>query len=305
MITIGSLPFASPPSPPHIAIDHYFASSNLTSTSSSSSFLSHRERRLLEYVKTNATAGDAIDVLRAIDEFAAQDSHLMTIGDSKGAEIDRILREKRPRVMIELGCYVGYSAIRFSQHLDLQLDPTAHYYSFELNEEFATIADEIIAVAGLQERVTIFRGTFEQRKQDLIEALAATHGSNKGKQKKKEEGQAEEVEAEAEPPVVGSTPKEEEVEKAVRKAVDVAFIDHAKDEYVPDLKRILEADLLAPGSIVIADNIKFPGAPEYVKYMAELVQDGKFDSRSVEKEMSNLTGVSDIVEVSTYRRGDD
>jgi catechol O-methyltransferase len=49
--------------------------------------------------------------------------------------------------------------------------------------------------------------------------------------------------------------------------LDFAFLDHDKDAYLPDLKRILEERWLHPGSIVVADNVKFPGAPEYRGYL--------------------------------------
>jgi catechol O-methyltransferase len=50
-------------------------------------------------------------------------------------------------------------------------------------------------------------------------------------------------------------------------AVDFAFLDHDKDAYLSDLERVLEARWLHPGSIVVADNVKFPGAPEYRGYL--------------------------------------
>ena len=50
-------------------------------------------------------------------------------------------------------------------------------------------------------------------------------------------------------------------------AVDFAFVDHDKDAYLPDLERILEERWLHPGSLVVADNVKFPGAPKYRAYM--------------------------------------
>ena len=50
-------------------------------------------------------------------------------------------------------------------------------------------------------------------------------------------------------------------------ALDFAFLDHDKDAYLPDLERILEERWLHPGSIVVADNVKFPGAPEYRGYL--------------------------------------
>lgn len=53
------------------------------------------------------------------------------------------------------------------------------------------------------------------------------------------------------------------------KSLDFVFIDHDKDAYVPDLHAILREGWLRPGSIVVADNVKFPGAPEYRRYMKE------------------------------------
>ena len=51
--------------------------------------------------------------------------------------------------------------------------------------------------------------------------------------------------------------------------VDFVFLDHAKEAYLPDLLRILEAGWLHPGSVVVADNVRFPGAPKYRRYMEE------------------------------------
>jgi catechol O-methyltransferase len=50
-------------------------------------------------------------------------------------------------------------------------------------------------------------------------------------------------------------------------AVDFVFVDHDKTAYLPDLERILQAGWLHPGSLVVADNVKFPGAPEYRAYL--------------------------------------
>jgi catechol O-methyltransferase len=49
--------------------------------------------------------------------------------------------------------------------------------------------------------------------------------------------------------------------------VDFVFVDHDKSAYLPDLERILQERWLRPGSVVVADNVKFPGAPEYRAYL--------------------------------------
>ena len=50
-------------------------------------------------------------------------------------------------------------------------------------------------------------------------------------------------------------------------SLDFVFIDHDKAAYLPDLERILEQGWLRRGAIVVADNVKLPGAPAYRAYM--------------------------------------
>jgi catechol O-methyltransferase len=55
--------------------------------------------------------------------------------------------------------------------------------------------------------------------------------------------------------------------------VDFVFVDHAKEAYLPDLQRIEAAGWLHPGPIVVADNVRFPGAPDYHAYLKQ--QEGR------------------------------
>eukprot|EP00435_Cladocopium_sp_Y103_P072005 s192_g39.t1 len=55
--------------------------------------------------------------------------------------------------------------------------------------------------------------------------------------------------------------------KDQQKKIDFLFIDHVKQLYLSDLKLALQMDLLAPGCVVVADNILAPGAPDYKEYM--------------------------------------
>jgi len=49
--------------------------------------------------------------------------------------------------------------------------------------------------------------------------------------------------------------------------VDVLFLDHWKEVYLPDLQLCEDLALLHKGSVILADNTDFPGAPEYLKYV--------------------------------------
>jgi catechol O-methyltransferase len=49
--------------------------------------------------------------------------------------------------------------------------------------------------------------------------------------------------------------------------LDFVFIDHDKAAYLPDLESLLKRGWLHQGSVVVADNVKIPGAPRYRAYM--------------------------------------
>jgi len=50
-------------------------------------------------------------------------------------------------------------------------------------------------------------------------------------------------------------------------STDFAFFDHDKDAYLDDLMSILDRGWLRPGAVVVADNVRIPGAPKYREYM--------------------------------------
>lgn len=67
-------------------------------------------------------------------------------------------------------------------------------------------------------------------------------------------------------------------------SVDMAFFDHWEKFYLPDLQLIEELKVFHVGSLAIADNTDFPGAPEYLKYVKAGGSGAgvKYDSKSFE-----------------------
>ena len=49
--------------------------------------------------------------------------------------------------------------------------------------------------------------------------------------------------------------------------VDLFFIDHWKTLYLRDLKLMEKLKLLKAGTTLVADNVIFPGAPDYLAYV--------------------------------------
>ena len=105
----------------------------------------------------------------------------------------------------------------------------ARFFSIEFNPANAEIARRIWAHAGVGDRLTVIVGSLGDGGA-TVERLRSEFGVSDG-------------------------------------ALDFVFVDHDKKAYLPDLERIQRERWLHPGSVVVADNVKFPGAPEYRAYL--------------------------------------
>jgi catechol O-methyltransferase len=133
-----------------------------------------REAAVVDYVVNNARAGDIDDVLAAIDKFAYEKSMLINVGDEKGLLLDTALRRGDPALVLELGTYVGYGALRIARAA-----PNAKVFSVELAEANAANARRIWAHAGVADRVTCVVGTIGDGG-NTLDTLAAQHGFSSG-----------------------------------------------------------------------------------------------------------------------------
>lgn len=82
---------------------------------------------------------------------------------------------------------------------------------------------------------------------------------------------------------------------------DCIFLDHVKDLYLPDLKKMLEYGLLNPNCVVIADNVLYPGVPGYKEFM--LTGDGKelFETVVHDTLVAYSTSKKDQILISVYK----
>jgi catechol O-methyltransferase len=184
-----------------------------------------REEALAKYVLANAREGDLDEVIQTIDRFCYEQSFMINVGDEKGEILDRAVRRADPKLVLELGTYCGYSALRVAR----TMSSAAHVVSIEFNSANAAIARRIWDHAGVGDRLTVVVGTLGDGGA-TIERLESEHDFARG-------------------------------------SVDLIFIDHDKNAYLPDLQLIIERGWLHPGSVAVADNVKFPGAPKYRDYM--------------------------------------
>lgn len=81
--------------------------------------------------------------------------------------------------------------------------------------------------------------------------------------------------------------------------LDLLFIDHDKSAYLSDLQAILDRGWLRRGSIVVADNVRIPGAPKYRAYMRE-AQGDAFDTTEHRTHVEYQSLLPDLVLESRY-----
>ena len=141
--------------------------------------------------------------------------------------------------------------------------PDAKVFSVELAEANAQIARRIWAHAGVGDRVTCVVGTIGDGGRTL-DALAG-HGFSADN-------------------------------------LDFMFVDHDKGAYLTDLQSVLDRGWLHRGSIVVADNVRIPGAPKYREYMNQ--QQGKLWNTVEHKTHAEYqTMLADLVLESEYLGG--
>ncbi|XP_034781399.2 catechol O-methyltransferase-like [Acipenser ruthenus] len=179
-----------------------------------------KEQRILDFVLKHAVPGDPTSVLNAIDKYCSQQEWAMNVGDEKGLILDRVLQEASPSLVLELGTYCGYSAVRMAR----LLKQGAQILTVEFNRDNADIARQVLEFAGVKDKVQILEGSSEE----VIRQLQKKHAVD---------------------------------------TVDFIFIDHWKDRYLPDTKLMEELGLLRKGTVILADNVIFPGAPDFLQYV--------------------------------------
>jgi len=196
----------------------------------------------LRNITTSGQIGDGREA--AAVEYVLKNSRAGDIDDVL-ATIDRFAYHKSMLINVgdEKGALLDAAVRRADPKLALELGtycgygalriaraaPAAKVYSVELAEANAVNARRIWAHAGVTDRVTCVVGTIGDGGRTLGR-LAGEHGFAEG-------------------------------------TLDFLFLDHDKNAYLIDLRSILDRGWLHPGSVVVADNVKVPGAPKYRAYM--------------------------------------
>ncbi|KAJ5999704.1 hypothetical protein N7481_000113 [Penicillium waksmanii] len=227
---------------------------------------SQRADELREYIFTQPASTFTHNpwaLANAIDTFAAEKGHMMIFKDKKldAARAQLEAQHPAPRTILEFGTFVGKSAIAWGAILR---DIHSENVPADVNVYTFEFNPKMVALS-----------------RDLIELA----------------GIADVVHVLEGP---GSDSLKKLHTDGIVTSVDMAFFDHWEKFYLPDLQLIEDLGLWRLGSLAIADNTDFPGAPDYLRY----VKDGgegfegsvKYESTSFETESKQ--GKPSIVEVS-------
>ncbi len=103
-----------------------------------------------EYVLNNSKKGDIKDVIRVFDEFCSK-NWMMNVGPSKGQSINKFIKEKNSKKILEVGGYCGYSSLLMAE----SSSPDAKVYSIEISQQYADIARRIQEHAGVKDKTHI------------------------------------------------------------------------------------------------------------------------------------------------------
>mmetsp|Transcript_2322 Transcript_2322/g.3844 ORF Transcript_2322/g.3844 Transcript_2322/m.3844 type:complete len:325 (+) Transcript_2322:24-998(+) len=126
-----------------------------------------RPQDILGFVRDQAPAGDAEATLAAIDEFSVA-FPMYKIGAEKGLILEQLVRLVQPQLVVELGSFIGYSAVRIARNLP----PGARLVCVEANAECVEAMEGVLRHAGLRERVVIEQGLAS----DVVPRLAQQYG---------------------------------------------------------------------------------------------------------------------------------
>ena len=200
-----------------------------------------------------------LKVLSEIEETARMDS-LPSIGPIKGKIVESVLKEHKPKKVLEIGTLHGYSAILIANTIsscsygNRNLDTDTKYnepivISVEKDEKLATIASKNIKNSRLSNLIHVLIG-------DAIRVIPN-----------------------------------------LKTKFNMIFLDAAKNEYLRYLQLVEEYGLLEKRAVIVADNvILFEN--EMKNYLDYVRHSGKYLSRTTETSLEFTKNVTDALEVS-------
>ena len=195
--------------------------------------------------------GNPTALVDAIDRYAAANTPLMIIGPQKRDYIIDVMSKTTPgsKVFVEFGAYVGYSAVALAAALR------------DLNKGHS-VRYISLEMNPINAAITTSFAELTGLK-DVVEVHVATAGDSLERLMRD-----------------GGLKKGE---------VDFALVDHWQSAYLPDLKLSEQLGVFKKGSIIVADNVVYPGAPDYLAYVTKGTADHSSESLRYETTTQDFT----------------
>ena len=123
---------------------------------------------VLNYVFKNAKQYDPQSVLNTIDSFVSETgTFLMNVGPEKGKLLAETIKDHKPLNTLELGSFLGYSAIIIAMFLP----EAGSLVSVDHDKDSVAASKEIVKYAGLENKVHFINSTSDEAINALKESF--------------------------------------------------------------------------------------------------------------------------------------
>ena len=123
---------------------------------------------VLNYVFKNAKQEDPQSVLNTIDSFVSETgTFLMNVGPEKGKLLAETIKDHKPLNTLELGSFLGYSAIIIAMFLPEE----GSLVSVDHDKDSVAASKEIVKYAGLENKVHFINSTSDEAINALKESF--------------------------------------------------------------------------------------------------------------------------------------
>lgn len=200
-----------------------------------------------------------LKILAEIEE-TAREEFLPSIGPIKGKIIEDVIKQYKPKKVLEIGTLHGYSAILIANIL-----LSGKYDNENFNSESSSTEHILISVEKDQKLANIARKNIEKAR--LSEKIQVINGDAL------------------------------EIIPRLKSKFNMIFLDATKSEYLKYLQLIEKYSLLNKRAVVVADNVLIY-ENEMKDYLDYVRNSGKYISRTTETSLEFTKNVKDALEVS-------
>ena len=218
-----------------------------------------------QHAEDESTIDRAKRVLDLVDSYCLSRHWMMHVGPEKADPLRKFIGDSLPEhqqdeqfVIVELGTYCGYSSVFIAKTVlehslkhEIETTPndafSFHIYSVEVVEKFASVARELIKLAGMESYVSVLL----VNDPESIDA-ATRRGED-----------------------IDQYSLSSELKRRLPDAkIGFLFVDHDKSLYLPNLRELEKEGMIQKGTHVAADNVIFAQIRDYREYMASLAEQG-------------------------------